>query len=115
MKPTLPRKILTLLAATWLINGCTVIPKSVVDKVPSFDGNEQNSGFIGYAPDGQGILTFHKFEEYNDLIASYGYKFTPPIQTSDGITPTSTNTFLIDKEHLSDFAMMLHWKRSGVK
>ncbi len=108
-------KTLLLLAAILLISGCTVVPKAAVDKVPSFDGNEQNSGFIGYAPDGQGILTFHKFQEYNGLISNYGDKFTPPIQTNDGITPTGTNTFLIDKEHLVDFGMMNRWKKNGVK
>lgn len=111
----LPTKILPLLAATLLINGCTVVPKPVVDKVPSFSGNSQDSGFLGYAPDGSGMITFRKFEQYNDLIALYGNKFIPPIQTNEGITRTGTNVFLIDKEHLVDFAIMLKWRRENAK
>lgn len=91
--------------------GCTVAPRVVTESVASFDGNQQNSGFIGFTTNGAGIITPHARDRYNALVATYSAKFLPPLTADSGITPTATNTFLIDAEHLSDFGIMNHWRK----
>lgn len=93
-------------------SSCTIVPKPVSPKQPSYDGGVQNSGFIGFTSSGAGMLTFHKADEYNQLVAKYGSRFVPPVKTGDGLTMTATNVVVIDQEHLVDFETMLFWKRN---
>ncbi len=99
-----------------LVGGCasTVIPKPVQAAVASWDGNEQNSGFIAFAPQGGGYITAHDLDGYNALVEDYGKHFAPALRVNDGIAP-ATNNFYIDAEHLSNFATMKRWRREGVK
>jgi hypothetical protein len=94
---------------------CTVTPRTIKDSGASFDGNDRNSGFIAYAPDGAGIITPRARGRYNGLVANYGTRFSPPLKLDDGLRATTTNTFLIDAEHLVDFGVMTGWRRSGQK
>jgi hypothetical protein len=89
------------------IGGCTtVLPVSVKPKQASWDQNQQNSGFIGFDQAGNGILTPHARDRYNLLILAYGKRFNPALGVDEGLTATATNTFLIDAQHLADFATM---------
>lgn len=110
-----PSKILVLLCSIFIIVGCTVTPKIVTDTTPSFDGTNQNSGFIAFDPNGYGIITPHARDRYNGLIEIYGKKFNPPLTFDAGIIKTCTNTFLIDPQHDVYARTMNRWKKSGVK
>lgn len=102
-------------AAAVIICGCarTVAPRPVADQTASWDGNEQNSGFIGYAPDGSGIITSHAQARYNALVVLFGSRFVPPLRPGDGLKATGTNTWMIDAQHLEYFTRMNRWHKSG--
>ena len=46
----------------------TVAPQPAKASVASWDGTNQNSGFIGYLPDGRGLITESACRRYNGLI-----------------------------------------------
>ncbi len=98
-----------------LIFGCTVRPRVVRNSQASFDGNEQNSGLIGEDSDGNAIITAHARDRYNSLMDDYGKAFSPPVNRDDGIVATSTNTYLLDREHLFIFATANRWRHSSPK
>jgi hypothetical protein len=100
-----------------LLTGCapTVTPRVVSSSEASWDANQQNSGFLGFDGAGNGILTPHAKARYDALLAAYGALFVPPLAKDRGITPTATNTFLIDAEHLADFATMNRWRLQSSK
>ena len=92
----------------------TVAPRSAFDTVASFDGGVQNSGFIGFADDGSGVITQHAKDRYNALVGIYGNKFLPVLVTDDGVRSHTNGTYLIDAEHLVKFGTMNQWRRDGV-
>lgn len=100
-------------ACLFIAPGCTVRPKVVRNSQASFDGNEQNSGLIGYDSQGNGIITHHARDRYNALIDEYGPLFKPPVNRDGGLVATSTNTYLLDGEHLFIFATMNRWKHQN--
>ena len=108
------------------ITSCTVVPKPVyiIDTQPSFDAStpkteatNQNSGFIGFLKNGNGIITQNAVNRYNNLIDKYqknvldetGYK----IEKNSGIFPLEGNNILseIDKQHLFYFIIMNQWNK----
>lgn len=108
--------------------GCTVVPKPVyiIDTLPSFDAStpknivdNQNSGFIGFLQNGNGIITQNAINRYNNLIDAYGdailsdtgYK----IEKNSGISPIEGNNmiFEIDKQHLFYFILMNQWNKQN--
>ena len=98
--------------------GCnTVTPSRLKDNEPSFEGNQQNSGFIGFDAEGYGLISEHAKDRYNCLAALYGNYFIPTLKPDDGIqwTPATGGqlAFRIDKEHLVKFATMNRWYREG--
>lgn len=109
------KNILMLCTASMLmITGCTttITPKPVTDNTASFDGNTQNSGFIGFDSAGAGILTPGGRDRYNELIEKYGVKFMPELNKDAGITE-SGSVYLIDAEHLVYFMTMNAWRKEG--
>lgn len=107
--------LLAALALGGCLSGCTgtVTPKIVVSKTASWDGTNQNSGFIAWAPDGQGIITPHARDRYNALVSVYGASFKPALNKDDGIKQTSTNTFVITQQALKNFGTMNEYRKSG--
>jgi len=85
----------------------------VKDLQPSFDGGVQNSGFIGFTVDGSGIITPHARDRYNGLVQIYGTNFVPVLRVDAGITATPSNAFVIDAQHLVDFATMNRWRKNA--
>lgn len=84
----------------WGMTGCTVTPDILPPAaVASYDGNVQNSGFLGWASDGSGVITAHARDRYNALLAQYkvGVK-------DEGLTPMPDGSWLIDKQHLVLFS-----------
>ena len=98
-----------------LLAGCapTIRPKVPAAAQASWDGTDQNSGFVGFDQAGAGILTSHARDRYNSLCDRYGGYFHPVVRAGDGISPTPTNTFLIDPQHLVYFATMNRWGKEG--
>lgn len=110
----------TLLLVALLFAGCgTVTPRQVVDPTPSFSGDQRNSGLLGLMPDGRAILDERAVARYNDLAASFGRRFSPPLQPGDGVTPRKwdgdrVTEYLMDQEHLVKFQDMAAWRRDGM-
>ncbi len=94
-----------------LLLSCTVAPKPIVNTQPSFDGNEPNSGLICLDAQGNGVITPHARERYNSLMAAYGGRFSPPVKPGEGLAPTATNTFLLDRQHRFYFETAARWQR----
>ena len=92
---------------------CTVLPEPPHETTPSFDGGAQNSGFLGFDAAGRGILTANARARYNALIATYGARYAPPLTLDAGLTPTATNTFLIEPQFLVDFREMNRWRKAN--
>lgn len=94
-----------------LFGGCTTVtPRLVTSPTASWDGTNQNSGFIGWSST-SGIITPHARDRYNSLIDIYGKRFAPPLSFDYGIKPTTTNTFIISPEALTDFIQMNRWRK----
>jgi len=116
--------LILLISSLLLISSCsnTIIPKRVSVTQPSFDGNVQNSGFLGFTKEGGGIITENARERYNFLVSQYGTNYIPPLTLDAGVSlyPLNsiiylrnkkvgivTNTvFQIDAQHLSYFLEM---------
>lgn len=111
------RLLVLSLALALVAGGCTstVAPKPVVTHQVAFSDNSTNGGFVGFAIDGEGVITDRARAKYNALIDIYGKKFLPPITTDFGITTFTNNTFLITREGLSDFMLMNQWYKDGKK
>ena len=107
--------LIILLVALTFVNGCTktIIPNNIVTNQAGFSGNEASGGFVGFAPDGQGIITERSKLKYNSLIELYGDNFLPPIEKDFGITSNTNGTFLITKEALSNYMLMNQWYKNG--
>jgi hypothetical protein len=84
-----------------------VTPTTPRSHVASFDGAQQNSGFIGYTTNGFGVLTPHARDRYNSLIAlGYGTNFVPRLTNDFGVAPFTNGTFLFTPEAVVDFGVM---------
>lgn len=102
----LPVAMLMLCVAIWQ-SSCTVTPKSVRPVVASYDGGQQNSGFLGFTTNGWGVLTSRARARYNSFIASgFGTNFSPAIPPDYGVMPYTNGTFLFTPEALVDFGVM---------
>lgn len=113
LKVTIAAIVLGLFVLVACVSGCTITPKPVDAAAPSFDGNAQNSGFLGWTEDGFGKLTAAARDRYNELAKTYGGQFTPAVKFDAGVRPGPEGTFLIDKEHLSIFGQMSALRRMG--
>lgn len=106
------------LAVTSLsVNGCITappVPEPIVAAQPSFDGNEANSGFLGFLSDGSGRITAHARNRYNELVEVYGRDYLPPLTPDAGITPLPDGTFAIDAQRLVAFGEMATKHRSAI-
>lgn len=105
------------LTACVLGTGCasTMRPAPVIRQLASWDGTNQNSGFICFT-NGGALITAHARERYNALVKSYGARFQPALQEDAGIRAVdekngSNGIYWIDAEHLADFATMNRWRR----
>lgn len=93
----------------------TITPKATPPPAQaSFDGNTQDSGFLGWLADGSARITPHARDRYNALIALYGRDYTVPLRSDAGVAQLADGTFQIDAEHLAAFLAMAEKKRSGL-
>lgn len=93
----------------------TVIPQTVTSSQASFDGQEQNSGFVGYAPDGRMIVTEYWRDRYNALIEHYAGRMTVPPKPDFGLTPMPNGQWLVTNQAQVNFLTMNQWRKQGAK
>ena len=97
-----------------LVSGCgTVRAPALEDQQASFDGNEANSGFVGFTASGSGLITDRARVRYNALIGVYGKRFLPALEADEGLKAVGINLWEIDAEHLVRFATMNRWRKEG--
>ncbi len=99
-----------LLLALLLCAGCTstIVPTAVESKAASYDGNDQNSGYLG-----NGRITAHARDRYNGLIKIYGRDAR--LVEDQGLSFNSDGSWSITKECLVKFLEMSDWKRAGLQ
>jgi hypothetical protein len=112
MKPV----ALTILCAGLALSGCasTVSPDRISADAASYDGNAQNSGIISANALGY-VVTAHFRDRHNALVALFGRDFSPPLTPDAGLTEITSDRWLIDRQHLSQFLEMNAWNRAGLK
>lgn len=80
----------------------TIIPPSISESQPSWDGDKQNSGIIEYL-DGKGFLiTPQAAKRYTALTSKFGQSLVPTIAAGEGLIPFENN-FLLSPEYMSVF------------
>lgn len=122
------KKIIILILLSIFSAGCTIIPKPhyIIDTTPSFDSStpetyvlKQNSGFIGFLKNGNGIITENARQRYNNLIKEYGDKLLDDvgykIEKDSGISRIEGDNVLyeIDQQHLFYFIIMNQWNKQN--
>jgi len=106
------------------VSGCnTVAPAPVKQRQASFDsvpdehGSLQNSGVLGFT-NHLLIITPAAHARYTNLVARFGWKFTPPLASEAGVTPADAATcarfhaaalWLVDVPHVDLWATMNRW------
>ena len=112
MKPV----ALTILCVSLALSGCagTVTPDRISAAAASYDGNEQNSGIISVNQLGY-VVTGHFRDRHNALVALFGRDFLPPLTPDAGLTEITSDRWLIDRQHLSQFLEMNAWNRAGLR
>ncbi len=107
--------LLCALSVLLLSFGCTVTPKRAVAQSISFDGTNQNSGFIGWDQDGYGMITRHARDRYVSLVLLYGDRFAPPLLGQPGVSPYHFDPpegyWRITPEALVNFQIMNAWRK----
>ena len=103
-----------------LVAACsTVTPRVIEAPAASWDGGQQNSGFLGWTNVDDmtvGIITPNALARYNGLIARYGKRFMPPLNPSEGVCTTCRpNLILIQAQDLAHFATMNRWAKAAVQ
>ena len=113
-KPSAKIWLISLLAVA-LLAACTgpVVPRPTHDATPSFDGNAQNSGFLGFLPTGGAVITPRAKAKYDGLVGLYGEREIPPVKLGDGIQAWTNGTWYIDDQHLVSFQKFNAWHKEG--
>lgn len=105
---------LLLMLAVLIAVGCTVVPKPVVDRQPSFsETGKQDSGFLGSLPDRSGVFTASAVARYNLLAKDFGDKLFPPVKPGDGVSPFTNGTYRIDAAHRVKFGEMNQLRKAS--
>lgn len=86
----------------------TIAPKSVESRAASYDGNAQNSGFLG-----NDRITASARARFNDLARVYGRD--AGVVADQGLSPNSDGSWSITKESLVKFLEMSDWRRAGLQ
>jgi hypothetical protein len=108
---------MTLMVALLVLgSGCTITPVKVHSAQASFDGLHQDSGFLGFAPNGSGYISEETKARYNALVQTFARRFTVALQENEGIDPTpieiaGRKAWLMDPEHLVKFQTMTRWRK----
>lgn len=107
----------------WLLLsfGCTttVTPTQVHTSTIAFDGNVQNGGVFGRAPDGSIIVSQSAVDKYNALLTLYGAKLVPAKDQNAGVTTgpvvNGVTIYFMTAQAFVDFGVMNGWQKEGRK
>ena len=78
------------------------MPPPIVETQPSWDGEKQNSGLLGYV-DGKGFeITKGAAERYKSLTIKFGDKLNPPVKPGEGLEIFGEN-YILSAEYMSVF------------
>jgi hypothetical protein len=109
-----------LMAAPVIVTSCgsfvkPPVPTIVIDDIPSWDGDTQNSGLIDYI-EGKGyLITANAAERYVWLTKTYSSDYSPPMKEGAGLTiDTETKQVFLDSEHMVEFMVMSQKYKSGI-
>lgn len=120
------RLLVICLVISVFIAGCTIAPRKAKDTISSFDSSspaqyaQPNAGFLGFAEDGQGLITSNARDKYNNLIKLYHNSFKKEkavdLKEDAGITlfkdKYGNSVYKIDSEHLIDFTILNNWRKN---
>lgn len=115
------------LSSLLLVSCATVTPDKVVDNTASYDASTPagydnlNSGIVGFAPDGSGILTPFGVERYNKLIELYKvqFRFAKGVELKENagvkeyLDKSGNLLYKIDQQHLVYYGILNSWRRDG--
>jgi hypothetical protein len=122
------KNILIIILVSIFSAGCTIVPKPyyIIGSTASFDSStpaeqplKQNSGFIGFLKNGNGIITENARQRYNNLVKEYGDKLLDDtgykIEKDSGIFPIQGDNVLyeIDQQHLFYFILINQWNKQN--
>ena len=93
--------------------GCTVAPKVVVPKTPSWDSGRQDSGVIRLLPDMSVVVTTNLLARFNALAATYGSRLSPPRSNAWGFTMTETNTVVMSQDAMAGYMLLSVFSNSN--
>ena len=80
----------------------SIMPPAIVETQPSWDGEKQNSGLIGYV-DGKGFeITRKAGERYKALTEKFGKQLSPVIYPGEGLEVFGEN-YILSAEYMSVF------------
>lgn len=119
MKPAKPSKIrtLTLCAVLAASSGCvsTITPPVVHTEQPSWDGNAQNSGIVGVAPDGVRLMVTPRFKaRFWALSKKYGeFLDYPETPTLAGWSPMPNGNWLVSPVIIERFVNLNQLRKQG--
>ena len=89
-----------------LLSGCTLTPTVVL---PQRDTGL--SGVLGPAKGGGLVVTHEVIDRFDVLCKTYGDRLLIPRKAGWGYTPTSTNTFILQKQAEEDYVVLLEiWR-----
>jgi hypothetical protein len=92
----------------------TVVPKGVESSGASFDGNERNSGVIGWTAQGL-LITPRAMARYDDLVSVYGRDYQPAISQGHGAARQPDGNYVLTREAAAKFDEMSRWRRAGLQ
>lgn len=93
-------------------NPGTVTPPPIVDTQPSWDGNEQNSGILGFIDNEGFLITKNAADRYTNLTVKYGKDRNPPLSKGQGLVPKGDN-FILPNQYMVEFIAMNQLFKSG--
>lgn len=134
---------IALLLVCVLLTACTstIVPNPINATVASWDGGQQNSGFLGFDAAGNGIITYHAYGRWIALVNDYGPFFKPPQDEHAGVNVVLVSEYPVqlygngkvigvltnpvpsgpgdwpymrmDAERLAKFDRMNRWRKEG--
>lgn len=96
-------------------NTTPIVPVFIKDTVPSWDGEEQNSGLLGYV-EGKGyLLTPSAAARYSYLTELYAKDYSPPLEKGIGLTKEEGGAFYLSSQYMVEFVVMNQKFKSSIK
>lgn len=99
------KTVILILFVSICLNGCST-PYLNDARQPSFDGNEQTAGVIGFLPDGSVEISPGGRETYNSLIEAVGSKTQPVTYKDFGVHSIDNGNYSFTKQAIDRWDSM---------